>query len=183
MVDDWGDFLTDDDWDKEILKCPHCNKDMVDPSGPKDSPILLIGEFPGDEEVKQSRPFVGPTGNVLRPELGYRGIDLTQLRVTNIWLHKPNGNEDCYNYGLQKCISEAKGKKIILLIGSDAVKEFVGKDASVYDLCGLEVESHKLSAPTIMAILNPAIVFQKGGVVGEIRLAIDKFAEKVEKLK
>lgn len=175
-MSDFDDF--GDDWDTEIIECPHCSQAIIDPMGNIDSPILLIGEFPGDEEISKGIPFVGPTGNVLRTELRYLGIDISQLRVTNLWLHKPNKNEECYKHGLEQAIKEAKGRKLVMLIGSDVVSEFA--DKKVYDVNGLIVKSKWISAPCF-CMLNPAIVFKRGGV-GEIRLAIQKFVKKVEEI-
>lgn len=175
-MSDFDDF--GEDWDVDIIDCPVCGTAIIDPIGNPDSPILLIGEFPGDEEIKKGIPFVGPTGNVLKTELHYLGIDISQLRVTNLWLHKPNGNEECYKHGLEQAIKEAKGKKLVLLIGSDVVKEFA--DKKVYDVNGLQVKSKWISAPCF-CVLNPAIVFKRGGV-GEVRLAIQKFVKKIEEI-
>ena len=45
-------------------------------------------------------------------------------------------------------------------------------------MSGLQVQSTMLSAPTILAGVNPAIVFH--GTVGEVRFLVKKFKEVVE---
>jgi len=166
-------------WDDDIYVCPHCNRDdLVLASGPKRAKILIIGEFPGAEEVKKGVPMVGGMGGVLRTELGLLGLDMRQMRVCNLWLHPKNKNGDCLLYGKNMAVKEAKDRDVILLIGSDTVKEFC--DEKVSEVTGLEVKSPFLSAPLIIACVQPATVFHGG--IGEVRLSLTKFAEKVKKL-
>ena len=157
----------------DLFGCPICGiNDCVPPSGYKNSRILIVGEMPGEEEIKKGRPMIGKMGDVLRSELGRLGIDLNRSRICNLWQHKPNGNEDCYKHGFEVVIQEAKGKKAILLLGSDAVKAFTGE--SVSKVCGLNLHSDYLSASTIIACVNPAIAFHSS--IGELRLALKKFS-------
>lgn len=164
-------------WDDDIYTCPHCSRDdLVLPSGSKRADILIVGEFPGAEEIKKGVPMVGGMGGVLRTELGRAGLDMRQMRVCNLWLHPKNKNEDCLKHGKDRVIKEARGKKIILLLGSDTVKEFC--DEKVSEVSGLQVKSPYFSAPCIFACIQPASVFHQG--LGELRLSIEKFARKVK---
>jgi uracil-DNA glycosylase family 4 len=159
--------------------CPICNNaQCVPPHGNENSPILVVAEFPGIEEIKKGRPMIGRMGNVLRLELGKLGVDLHRMRIMNLWQHKPNGNEECYNLGFKTVIKEAKGKKAILLLGNETVKAFC--DEKVSDVCGLNVESFYLSAPIIVACVNPAIAFHSP--IGELRLALSKFVYQIEEI-
>ena len=170
-----------DNWDDEVdvMKCPACgSEDVVPPSGKKDSPILIVGEFPGEEEIKEGRPFVGAMGGVFKVELAKLGIDIKALRICNLWQHTPNKNKECLDYGLKTVIKEADGRQAILLIGSDTVKLLC--DKSVSATTGLEVKSSYLSAPIIMSCIQPAIVFHSS--VGEFRLSLQKFAFRIEGL-
>lgn len=160
--------------------CPACGEEGVAPHGPKDAPILIIGEMPGDEEMEKGRPFVGPTGKVFKAELRRVNIEYALCRVTNIWLHPPTKNESCLKAGIDVALDEAKGRKAILLVGSECAKAFL--DIGVMDVSGLQVESQMLSAPIIFAMPNPAIVFQPNRGVGEIRLALQNFADACEKV-
>ena len=64
--------------------CPICSNLLVLPVGPKDASILLIGEYPGVEEVKSGFCWVGRGGEVLRAELARVGIQYEQCRATNL---------------------------------------------------------------------------------------------------
>ena len=171
-----------DDWDdevEEIFKCPACgSQDIVPPFGKKDSPVLTVGEYPGEEEIKEGKPFVGAMGAVFKAELGRLGIDSKALRICNLWQHEPTKNKGCLEHGMKTVISEAKGRKAILLIGSDTVKVFC--DKSVSATTGLQVQSPYFSAPIIMSCVQPATVFHSS--IGEFRLSLQKFAFRIEDL-
>ena len=168
-------------WEDEIFtqyKCPHCDtEDTVPATGNKDAEVLIVGEFPGVDEIKTSKPFSGNTGTILKKELRYLGLDINTCRVTNLWLHEPNNNEKCYNHGIEQVIKEAKGRKAILLLGSDVTEYFVGKP--VLSICGIQVKSPYFSAPLVFACVNPAWVFKNN--VGELRWALKKFVELLDK--
>jgi uracil-DNA glycosylase family 4 len=170
-----------DTWEDEVdvMKCPACGSDeIVPPAGKKDSPILIVGEFPGEEEIKEGRPFVGAMGSIFKIELSKLGIDMKALRICNLWQHPPTKNKECLDYGMKTVIAEAVDRKAILLIGSDTVKLFC--DKSVAATTGLEVKSPYLSAPLVMSCIQPAIVFHSS--VGEFRLSLQKFAFRIEGL-
>jgi uracil-DNA glycosylase family 4 len=161
-----------------IDKCPHCNTEkLVSPSGRPTSPILIIGEFPGEEELDRGVPMVGAMGKVLRTEMARCKLDVNQMRLTNLWIHAPNKSKACFEYGIQLAIHEAKNKRAILLLGSETARYFCNQ--AVTSVCGLRVTSPYLSANIIYACLNPAIVFQRGGI-GEVRLAINKFSKALQ---
>lgn len=174
-------------WEDEAFAdkytCPHCHReDCVPASGPSNSTILVIGEFPGEVELKEGKPLVGPTGGIFRTEIKKFGYDPAGFRLCNLWLHTPNPKEktykECLQHGMDQAIKEAKGKKAILLLGSDCVKAFCNE--SVMDVNGLQVKSPYLSAPIIVASVNPAYVFRQG--IGELRLALRRFINLVDKL-
>src|SRR5438874_11970067 len=51
--------------------------------GPKDAPILLVGEQPGDYEDVAGKPFVGTAGKIMDRALEEAGIDRKEGYVTN----------------------------------------------------------------------------------------------------
>ena len=166
------------DWD-DLYTCPICNsEDCVPPGGDPSSKILIIGAFPGDEEIKLGKPMVGRNGTVLGDELRRCNQDLKSMRITNLWQHKPNENAGCLVHWGKQAIMEAKGRKAILLIGAETVKYFCGCSVEAYN--GLLVKSDYLSAAIIMACIQPVNVF-KGGL-GEFRLSIQKFSALIEEL-
>jgi uracil-DNA glycosylase family 4 len=166
-------------WEDEynLYTCPHCKtEDLVLPVGNPVSPILIIGEFPGKDEIKQGRPLVGAIGAIVHQEFLYLGCDIRQWRITNLWLHKPNDDKYCFEFCAQKAIAEAKDRKAILLLGSSSVDYFC--DMKVSEVAGLKVKSPYLSCPLIMACSHPS--FASG--IGEFRLSAKKFVKEIEGL-
>ena len=76
----------------EAAQCTRCHlykcaTQTVFGEGPLDSPILFVGEQPGDQEDLAGRPFVGPAGEVFNAALEEAGIDRSQTYVTNAVKH------------------------------------------------------------------------------------------------
>lgn len=65
----------------------------VGPSGPERARIMIVGEAPGRDEVREGKPFVGAAGKVLRTFLMQVGIDPDQCYLTNICRYQPPGNQ------------------------------------------------------------------------------------------
>jgi uracil-DNA glycosylase family protein len=51
------------------------------------SPVMLVGEQPGDQEDRQGLPFVGPAGRLLDRALDEAGIDPSSVYRTNAVKH------------------------------------------------------------------------------------------------
>lgn len=51
--------------------------------GSPDSPVMLVGEAPGKDEVLQGRPFVGKAGKMLTAFLEGAGLNREDLFITN----------------------------------------------------------------------------------------------------
>lgn len=180
MTKDWDDIdLLDDDI------CPVCGFDSCVPAmGRASSKVLLIGDAPGKRELETGRPYTGRTGTILNTELRKFGFSLRSFRLCNLWLHTKLKKKDanyggCFEYGLQKVLAEAKDKELILLIGADTTRYFT--DKPVTSVNGLFVTSNYLSAPHIIAMLQPTTVFH-ASVLGEIRFALKNFTEKVKEI-
>jgi len=184
--------------------CPICNHlQLVLPTGPTAAKLLIIGEYPGVEEIVTGRPWVGAAGEVLTEELTRAGLNRDYIRITNLWQHKPPvkprptppksvtaranwevarkayGSEFTFHY--TQMLKELGGRKGILLMGSDVTEALLGK--SVSQVAGCFVKSDIL--PKIsLAMMNPAVVFRSGpdGMLGETRLGIRRFAEAVREI-
>ncbi len=158
-------------------QCPVCGSYMVEAYGSKESDILLVGEFPGEAEMQQGYPFVGNTGKVLQYEMTRAGLDMWSCRLTNLWLHYQNKDQDCFQYGLRELMIEMAGRKV-LFMGSELARYFLGKGVSYW--YGLEAPSplYPRSTQWVMYAPNPAICMHTQ--VGEFRLSVEKFVRKVK---
>lgn len=61
--------------------------------------LFVVGEAWGDEEAKQRRPFVGPTGRLLRSFASAAGIDLRapEVHLTNVFNLQPKPSNSIDN--------------------------------------------------------------------------------------
>lgn len=56
-------------------------------AGPRDAPLMLVGETPGDVEDREGRPFAGPAGRLLDRALADAGLDRDRAYVSNAVKH------------------------------------------------------------------------------------------------
>lgn len=66
---------------------------LVNGEGPPHASIFICGEAPGEEESRQGRPFVGPSGYELDRMLGEAGISRAECYVTNVARERPPNND------------------------------------------------------------------------------------------
>lgn len=65
----------------------------VESSGPTNAKIMVVGEAPGSYEEMEGRPFVGPSGDILRKGMLSVGIDPSTVRFTNLCKYRPPKNQ------------------------------------------------------------------------------------------
>jgi len=102
--------------------------------GDPNSPVVFVGEAPGEEEDKLKRPFVGKAGQYLNKKLQKVGLEREKVYITNVVKSRPPGNRtptieemaSCLPY-LRKEIEIIK-PKVIVCLGSTAMKGILGKD-------------------------------------------------------
>jgi uracil-DNA glycosylase len=138
--------------------------------------VLLVGEFPGYEELRTGRPFVGKAGEILRQEFARAGHQFEACRVTNLWLHGKVRDQDEFDWHMGNLLAEMRGREHILLMGSECTAAF--NLGSVMSLAGLQVFSPFFpQEATVFVAPNPALLMHD--VVGEFRLALQKFVDQI----
>lgn len=109
-------------------KCPLSDSEEYVPtlSDWRNSEILLVGEAPGEEEVRQGKPFVGASGRSLEKLLGsiyHEGV------ITNCILCHPPENRDPNAKELKACKAHLKAlvkdANIIYCIGRIAFERLL----------------------------------------------------------
>ena len=121
-------------------KCDICTKKQVFFCGNYNADIMLIGEAPGREEVKESKPFVGAAGKILTSYLEEIGINREKdLYITNVVkcrptpLDNPNKNKKPNDEEINSCIHflikeiEIVKPKLIVLCGGTSYKALTNK--------------------------------------------------------
>lgn len=133
------------------------NMEIVTGDGNPDSGIVLIGEAPGKEEVKQKKPFVGSAGKILKEFLDQSGITRDDIFITNAVkyrlskinekttrvVNRPAKKEDlqnCRQYLIRELL--VLSPKIIVTLGNVPMNVLTDKAVKIGDVHGkvMEVE-------------------------------------------
>ncbi|OBI02863.1 uracil-DNA glycosylase [Mycobacterium sp. E2462] len=148
--------------------------------GPGGSPLMLVGEQPGDQEDRAGEPFVGPAGRLLGRALADAGIDPASTYQTNAVKHfkftrkggqrrihqKPGRTEvvACRPWLLAEI--EAVRPHVIVCLGATAAQSLLGTDFRVSTQRGLQLRlpptaDVRLSPdPTVVATVHPSAVLR-----------------------
>ena len=126
----------------KISKISECklknnSNNIVFNDGNINSPIMLIGEAPGQKEDELSKPFVGEAGSLLNKMLSAINLNRKDLYITNVVNYrpplnrKPDSNEiKRYSEFLLEHVDIIK-PKIIILLGSTAMEAFFGSNLKI----------------------------------------------------
>ena len=126
----------------KILTISECklknnSNNIVFNDGNINSPIMLIGEAPGQKEDELSKPFVGEAGSLLNKMLSAINLNRKDLYITNVVNYrpplnrKPDSNEiRRYSEFLLEHVDIIK-PKIIILLGSTAMEAFFGSNLKI----------------------------------------------------
>ena len=72
--------------------CHQCglrNLPIVLSDGPDKATLAIVGEAPGDDEVRYGKPFIGRAGRLLNRALEEAGLDRKEIFITNSTLCRP----------------------------------------------------------------------------------------------
>jgi len=102
--------------------------------GDPNSPVVFVGEAPGEEEDKLKRPFVGRAGKYLNSKLEEVGLKRERVYITNVVKSRPPGNRPPTKEEMASCLPYLRKEieiikpKLIVCLGSTAMKGILGKE-------------------------------------------------------
>lgn len=111
------------------LDCTQCRLSqrrtkVVAPSGDVRSPVVLVGEAPGEREDLVGRPFVGRAGKMLDRLLLEEGLPRGSIMITNTVKCRPPGNRRPKEDEVLACRpyldDDLRGKQLIVCLGRTA---------------------------------------------------------------
>lgn len=176
LPDPAADDGTDEPSKDHIDHCRRCElweraTQGVAGEGPTGARLLLVGEQPGDEEDLQGRPFVGPSGRLLRTLLEEAGIAIEQTFLTNAVKHfffEPRGKRRIHKTPMQRhiaaCHAWLEGElarvqpHVIVTLGATALASVYGGRLAIAD-----ARTRKLTSPggtPIVATYHPSAVLR-----------------------
>lgn len=69
--------------------------------------LLIVGEAPGAEEIRQNQPFVGRSGQLLDKALAEAGIARGACFVANVFRYQPPGNKVDHFFASRRAAQQA----------------------------------------------------------------------------
>lgn len=145
MYDNWEQLEADAN---QCKKCKLCQNrtNVVFGTGNKQADLMFIAEGPGADEDKQGIPFVGKAGRLMNMAFEAIGLKREEVYIANIVKCRPPGNRNpeddeaiaCLNY-LRNQVILVK-PKIVVLLGSVALKNILGKEYGITASRGKWVE-------------------------------------------
>ena len=110
---------------------------IVFADGNSQSPIMIIGEGPGQREDELGKPFVGDAGNLLNKMLKAINVERDKIYITNVVNYRPPNNRkpepneiNRYSEFLKEHISIID-PKILVLMGSTAMEAILGSNKRI----------------------------------------------------
>lgn len=112
--------------------------------GPRDAPVMLVGETPGDVEDREGRPFTGPAGRLLDRALDEAGLDRDRAYVSNAVKHfkfhregkrriheKPDAGEIAACRPWLRAELSAVRPRVLVVLGATAAATILGRSFRV----------------------------------------------------
>ena len=128
--------------ENKIKAIENCNlkknaSKIVFSDGDIQSPIMIVGEGPGQKEDELGKPFVGDAGNLLNKMLKAINIKRDKIYITNVVNYRPPNNRkpepseiNRYSEFLKEHISIID-PKILILMGSTAMEAILGSNKRI----------------------------------------------------
>ena len=112
-------------------------KNLVFNDGNINSPIMIVGEGPGQKEDEMGKPFMGDAGQLLNKMLKAIKISRENIYITNVVNYRPPNNRkpepqeiNRYSNYLREHISIID-PKILILMGSSAMESLFGSKIKI----------------------------------------------------
>ena len=124
---------------KQCRKCRLCEtrKNVVFGVGNREADIMFIGEGPGADEDAQGEPFVGKAGKLMNMAFDMLGVKREEVYIANIVKCRPPNNRNPQDDEAENCLDYLRNQvilvkpKIIVLLGSVALKNVLGKEYGI----------------------------------------------------
>ena len=148
-------YETWEELEKSIVNCNKCKlgktrQNIVFGVGNKNARIMFIGEGPGADEDRLGEPFVGRAGKLMDMAFEIVGIRRDEVYIANIVKCRPPANRNPEDDEAVACLDYLRNQvmlikpKIIVLLGSVALKNILGKDYGITASRGKVIEKKEI---------------------------------------
>lgn len=186
MFDTWEEL---EESIRDCRKCKLCTtrKNIVFGCGNKKADIMMIGEGPGADEDMQGIPFVGKAGKLMNQ--AFKGLDINreEIYIANIVKCRPPQNRVPEQDEANACLNYLRNQvllvkpKIIVLLGSTALKNILGKEYGITSSRGKWIEKKEIS---YMPTWHPAALLRdenkKIEFWRDLKQVVEKYKEIIE---
>ncbi len=149
MLETWEEL------EKSIVNCEKCKlcktrTNIVFGTGNKNADVMFIGEGPGADEDAQGEPFVGKAGKLMDMAFDVVGIKREEVYIANIVKCRPPANRNPQDDESEACLNYLRNQvvlvkpKIIVLLGSVALKNILGKEHGITECRGKIIDKKSI---------------------------------------
>jgi len=183
MYDNWEQLEADSN---QCKKCKLCQTrtNVVFGTGNRQADLMFIGEGPGADEDMQGEPFVGKAGKLMNMAFDIVGLKREEVYIANIVKCRPPSNRNPEDDEAMACLNFLRNQvilvkpKVIVLLGSIALKNILGKEYGITASRGKWIEKKGiLYLPT----WHPAALLRdetkKIDFIKDLKLVIEKIGE------
>ncbi|HAZ64621.1 MAG TPA: uracil-DNA glycosylase [Armatimonadetes bacterium] len=164
------------------LACRECRlaelrTQVVVGQGSPRSPMVLVGQSPGEREDRSGSPFVGPAGQLLNECLAACRIRRDQIWVTNLVKCRPYEvgassrglNRDLLPDEVEACAPWLEAElallapRVIVCIGGPSAKLVLDRQVAVTRARGQWFTNHRFAPAHVLVVLHPAYILRHHG--------------------
>ena len=183
MYNNWEQLEEDA---KQCRKCKLCQtrSNVVFGVGSKETNLMFIGEGPGADEDIQGIPFVGKAGKLMNMAFEIIGLDRNKVYIANIVKCRPPSNRNPQDDEAMACLNYLRNQvilvkpKIIVLLGSVALKNILGKEYGITASRGKWIEKKGI---LYMPTWHPAALLRdetkKIDFIKDVKLVMERMDE------
>ena len=181
------------DWNELEQSCMECRKcalcetrhNVVFGVGDRTSPVMLIGEGPGEQEDLRGEPFVGPAGKLLDDMLELIDLDRSKVYIANMVKCRPPRNRDPLNLEQETCRRwlnnqiELVQPEIIICLGRVAAMGMIRPDFRITKEHG---QWFRINGRDYMAIYHPSALLRDASKRPETFVDLRTIRERLREL-
>ena len=179
-------YETWEELEKSIANCQKCKlcktrQNIVFGVGNKNATVMFIGEGPGADEDRLGEPFVGRAGKLMNMAFEAIGLKREDVYIANIVKCRPPANRNPEDDEAFACLDYLRNQvilvkpKIIVLLGSVALKNILGKEYGITSSRGKWFEKKGIH---YMPTWHPAALLRdetkKIDFIKDLKLVMDK---------
>jgi uracil-DNA glycosylase family 4 len=160
--------------------CPLHGEPLVPSHGQRAADVMIVGEAPGQDEVKGGQPFVGRSGKLLRQVLTQLGFRLEAIYYTNACLCRPPANRTPTAAEVTCCQQRLRMEilmvqpKIIVPVGNTPIAAILGRGKGVSKRRGIytavSIEGQTFG---VIPTYHPAAVLRNPGLFSDLASDLD----------